>query len=211
MVPVTADSLQAAVPQPHPLPQALAQWQDRMGAGDYFDQLHPLGVGALLWTEWPIKVFIEPPSAPVQIKLETWQKAIIQAVRDWQPYINLQLVNSRADADIQLSPSPPRQKSGVRVRSAETRYELYVSDRQILAHRVFIYIRPSQTEQYLTAAARHELGHALGIWGHSLNPNDVMYFSQVKAPPAISKRDVNTLVKVYQQPTQLGWAVTKSQ
>jgi predicted Zn-dependent protease len=33
----------------------------------------------------------------------------------------------------------------------------------------------------------------------------VPYFSQVRNPPPISPRDVNTLKRIYQQPTSLGW------
>lgn len=41
----------------------------------------------------------------------------------------------------------------------------------------------------------HELGHAIGIWGHSPDPGDIMY-----AHPIVSKlstRDVNTIRKLY--------------
>jgi predicted Zn-dependent protease len=62
-----------------------------------------------------------------------------------------------------------------------------------------------QKGKYLPAAARHEFGHALGIWGHSLEETDVMYYSQVGEPPSISARDINTLKRIYQQPTRLGW------
>jgi hypothetical protein len=34
-----------------------------------------------------------------------------------------------------------------------------------------------------------------------------MYFAQVRTPPVISARDINTLKRVYQQPTQLGWPI----
>jgi predicted Zn-dependent protease len=57
---------------------------------------------------------------------------------------------------------------------------------------------------YIASAARHEFGHALGIWGHSPQPEDVMYYSQVQSPPNISPRDINTLKKIYQQTTRLG-------
>jgi len=68
-----------------------------------------------------------------------------------------------------------------------------------------IYIRPDQAIEYLQAAARHELGHALGIWGHSPQPTDALYASQVRNPAKISARDLNTLKRVYEQPTRLGW------
>lgn len=46
--------------------------------------------------------------------------------------------------------------------------------------------------------ALHEVGHALGIHGHSNNPRDVMYFASVDdAPASLSERDVNTFWKLY--------------
>ncbi|MFN4955672.1 MAG: peptidase, partial [Aphanizomenon sp.] len=38
-----------------------------------------------------------------------------------------------------------------------------------------------------------------------------MYFSQVRNPPFISVRDVNTLKRVYEQPTGLGWSVLRKE
>jgi predicted Zn-dependent protease len=194
--------------QAHPLPPSLAQWIDPKGQGDYFDQVRAVKAGFLVWNHFPIQVYIAPPPKGTLIKPEVWQSAIAQSVQDWQPYLPLSIVASEAGADINISANPPLNKSGQRVRSAETRYEIYVSDRKELAHRVTVYIRPNQSPQYITAAARHELGHALGIWGHSLTASDVMYFSQVRNPPSISGRDVNTLKRIYQQPTLLGWPVT---
>ncbi|MFM6754387.1 MAG: peptidase, partial [Dolichospermum sp.] len=84
--------------------------------------------------------------------------------------------------------------------------DLYTAN-NILYHRFTILLSPSQTGEYVLSAARHELGHALGIWGHSLSPTDTMYFSQVRNPPLISVRDVNTLKRIYEQSTSLGWSV----
>jgi predicted Zn-dependent protease len=194
--------------QVHPLPQTLAQWKETQNAqGDYFDQVKPMQAGFLVWSHFPVQIYIAPPPAGVLIKPEIWHRAILDAVKDWQPYLPLSLTTSQPSADITFLATPPQQRSGARIRSAETRFELYVSSSHTLAHHVSIYIRPSQTVQYIAAAARHELGHGLGIWGHSQNPSDVMYFAQVRQPPAISARDINTLKRIYQQPTQLGWPI----
>jgi predicted Zn-dependent protease len=195
-------------PQIHPLPQPLAQWNESKNAqGDYFDQIKPTQPGFLIWSQWPIQVYIAPPPQGVLIKPEAWHNAILQAVKDWQPYLPISLTESQTNADISFVATPPQQRSGLRVRSAETRFELYISRHNTLAHRVSIYIRPNQTIPYISAAARHELGHGLGIWGHSQKPTDVMYFAQVRQPPAISARDVNTLKRIYQQPSHLGWPI----
>ena len=98
-----------------------------------------------------------------------------------------------------------------RARSAETRYEFYVrheaNSGAVLSHRFTILLSPNQVGPYIKAAARHELGHALGIWGHSPLETDTLYFSQVRNPPPISSRDLNTLKRIYEQPTRLGWPV----
>ena len=51
------------------------------------------------------------------------------------------------------------------------------------------------------AALLHEIGHAIGLWGHSEDPNDVMYFaSTAKAPTA---RDIATWTKVSETPVDI--------
>lgn len=212
-------------PQIHLLPQTLANWRDRSNQGDYFDQIQPLPVGVLVWSRFPVKVYVESAVATAATgeavkpnpQAQAWTKATTQAVTEWQAYLPLQLVNRPEQADITIWRSPPPLEKGglkpsdrnYRIRSAETRYELYAqttgNSSPVLAHRCQIWLRPSQTPQYIQAAARHELGHALGLWGHSPLQTDALYFSQVRNPAAISPRDVNTLRRVYQQPTRLGW------
>ncbi len=46
----------------------------------------------------------------------------------------------------------------------------------------------------------HEMGHALGIWGHSPDPGDIMYARVTGKDPALSDRDRNTLRKLYSRP-----------
>lgn len=257
-----SDWSQFTLPQPqiHPLPEQLQQWQDPDDRGDYFSDIKATPVGYLIWSAFPVKVYLalgdlDPggavpltdaasptPIAPSAEKSQRWITAVTQAVQDWMAYFPLELVDTADQADITiLQSAPPLQgfnpstenstpgssgsenpnsttagssSSSVmnrlpRVRSAETHFQFFVDrpaqSAPILAHRFTIHLTPNQTPDYIRATARHELGHALGIWGHSPVETDALYFSQVRYPPAISARDVNTLKRIYQQPTLLGW------
>jgi len=198
--------------KPHPLPPTLAQWEDSTNSGDYFSQVNPIQVGYLVWSQFPVRVYVEPPKVVNAKQAEEWVNSVLQAVQEWNVYLPLVVVKQPEDADITIMrKAPPLQTSPnskiPRARSAQTTYEFYVSKNNLLSHRFTILLSPSQTGQYLLAATRHEFGHALGIWGHSPQPSDALYFSQVRNPPPISPRDVNTLKRVYEQSTSLGWSV----
>ncbi|MGB3206522.1 MAG: peptidase [Crinalium sp.] len=210
----------------HPLPTQLAKWQDINNSGDYFSEIKPTKLGYLVWSEFPVKVYIERPtetdktSASLR-RFEQWVEAALKAVEEWKNYLPLIVVDERENADmIFLRSRPPLQPSInpntgelqlPRARSAQTNYEFYlkqsVSNSPVLSHKFTILISPDPALAQIQSAARHELGHALGIWGHSSLETDVMYFSQVRNPPPISTRDINTLKRIYQQPTRLGWFI----
>ncbi len=223
----SAESSPSSLPTPntHPLPPTLAQWQDPTDTGDYFSEIKLTPVGYLVWSEFPIKIYVERPTdsaaSPSSVqRFQNWVEAVLQAVQEWEVYLPLEVVAQPADADISILRSrPPLQASfdretgkfnRPRARAAETRYEFYLqpavdAPEQLLSHRFSIQLSPDQTVEYTLATARHELGHALGLWGHSPLETDIMYFSQVRNPPQISVRDINTLKRIYEQPTRLGW------
>ncbi|PSP03740.1 MAG: peptidase [Cyanobacteria bacterium SW_12_48_29] len=212
----------------HPLPPSLAQWQAPKGVGDYFSEVKPTPVGYLVWSEFPVQVHVErspnPRDSSAQARrFQKWVDAVLQAVEEWGVYLPLVVVE-QPEADITIKRElPPREVSVnretgqlqiPRARSAQTRYEFYVRQvpnrAAVLSHRMTIYLSPDQAEAYTLATARHEFGHALGIWGHSPSKTDALYFSQRHHPADISARDINTLKKVYQQPTRLGWSLPNS-
>jgi predicted Zn-dependent protease len=200
--------------QSHPLPATLSGVRTAT-IDDYFDQVQiSPQVGHLIWSRFPIKVYIHPPELPfpdsgrfTSQQLQIWQQAAQQSVREWQPYLPLQLVRQPNGADITMRPAPvPGQSSG-RVRAGQTSYTFYLDTDKTLRHQMVVMVRPNQTAPYVLATLRHELGHALGIWGHSPQASDVLYFAQVGQSPPISARDINTLRRIYQQPTRVGWPV----
>lgn len=213
---ITSSQTEAKLPdaQPHPLPPSLAQWEIKAEVGDYFSQVKPSPLGYLIWSEFPVKIYLDLSGS--EEDQQEWVKAVMTAIREWDAYLPLQRISNRAQADIIIARSRPPlnttrdPKTGKlefsRARSARTRYEFDINNSRLI-HRMIIEISPDQASIHTLPAARHEIGHALGIWGHSSNPNDALYFSQVRDSPNISARDVNTLKKVYQQPTQLGWKI----
>ena len=200
--------------QVHPLPASLAQWQ--APGDDYFSQIEKTPVGYLIWSELPIRVYLDAAAdGAASAALQGWVEAVQQAVQEWNAYLPLVVVE-QPDADIVIERAYPERKVRIRdgqldiprARAAQTRYRFYLKDSR-LRHRMTIQIRPGYGESTL-ATARHELGHALGIWGHSPLETDALYFSQVRYAPSISARDVNTLKKIYGQPTRLGFKLKRS-
>jgi predicted Zn-dependent protease len=230
------DSAQTQLPSPqvHALPAKLNSWKDLNNQGDYFDRVQSTPLGYLIWSEFPIKVYIERLNlsgdvSASNIRSQQWLFAVVAAVSEWNKYLPIIEVDKPEIADILIKRSSPPVKAKVnpntglfdmpRARTAQTRYEFYLKtgndgtllpvdfEKKIIAQRMTVEISPDRGDRVIKAAARHELGHALGIWGHSPDRNDALYFSATSDPPPISARDINTLKKIYQQPTRLGWSV----
>jgi predicted Zn-dependent protease len=208
-------------PKSHPLPQFLADWQNSNDR-DYFEQIESTPLGYLIWTQFPVKVYVEQPksleNSAANKRFQQWVIAVEQAIAQWNEYFPLQIVAQEQKADIIIWRSQPEREiklnpdTGLydipRAVAAQTNYEFYLTKNPaVIALKMTIEISPNFAGESLLATIRHELGHALGIWGHSPKPEDALYFSQVSQPPPISTRDINTLKKIYQQPTRLGWKI----
>lgn len=199
-------------PKPHPLPSALAEWEVNQEVGEYFSKVEESPLGYLVWSQFPIQVYLDLSDGGKK----DWVEAVETAMQEWTDYIPLKRVDDRAVANIIIARSRPplhtqrNPDTGKlefsRARAARTRYEFDLENSRLI-HRMFVEISPDQPQKRILATARHEIGHALGIWGHSDNKNDALYFSHVRDSPEISPRDINTLRKIYEQPTRLGWKI----
>ena len=204
----------------HPIPQSLATW-DSSKPGDYFKQIESTPLGYLVWTKLPLKVYVDsvqPENSAANQRFQQWTTAAQKAIAEWNDYLPLTETTAKDKADIVILRSQPKREvklnpeTGLydipRAVAAQTNYKFYLTEEpQAIAMRMTINVSPNFTGVSLLATMRHELGHALGLWGHSPNENDALYFSQVSDPPTISDRDINTLKKIYQQPTRLGWKI----
>lgn len=209
-------------PKVHSLPESLANWQDQSNSGDYLDQIESTPLGYLVWSEFPVTVYVEQPTnvqdTAADRRFQQWTLAVQKAIAEWNVYFPLTEITDQEAADIVILRSQPDREvklnpdTGLydipRAIAAETNYEFYLNENPtLIAHRMTVRVSPSSAGVSLLATIRHELGHALGIWGHSPEKSDALYFSQVRDPLPISPRDINTLKKIYQQPTRLGWKI----
>jgi predicted Zn-dependent protease len=126
-------------PKPHSLPSTLAQWADKTNSGDYFSQVETTEVGYLIWSRFPVRVYIEQPKAVSNQQAEAWVKSVLQAVQEWSVYLPLKIVEKPDIADIKIvRKAPPLQLSSdkkiPRARSALTSYQLY-TNKNVLLHR----------------------------------------------------------------------------
>jgi predicted Zn-dependent protease len=207
-------------PKVHTLPQSLALWEQK-NQGDYFAQIETTPLGYLVWSEFPLKVYVdsEPPeNTAASQRFQEWTAAAKKAIAEWNIYLPLQEVADKVTADILVLRTSPERAvklnpdTGLydipRAVAAQTNYQFYLTEEPTaIAFRMTMEVSPNFAGVSLLATIRHEFGHALGIWGHSPEPGDALYFSQVSDPPSISARDINTLKKIYQQPTRLGWKI----
>lgn len=145
-----------------------------------------------------IKIYIEnEPNLDYLYEqaFDTWGNAI--------PYFGFTYVNNKEEADIICSFVDEffDTKAGV------TKYAnnlKIINGKRYFNRPVYIEVSKATiqkrqfTNDEILSTMIHEVGHALGITGHSKNINDVMYFSTDSYQnSSISQRDINTIDEIY--------------
>jgi len=177
-------------------------------SNDYFRVVTDASNGRqLIWPMYltPIPVYIDLTSADqipfvplVKDSYEQWenvtQKRLTfkQVMIPEQAYITIYLTQGplqasyqdvgHANFDVKWDKKDrlTRMQVNIRINTGEPDDPLPLEQKQLLVSRHIL----------------HELGHAIGIWGHSTNPEDVMYTHPIVSLP--SERDIATVRKLYQ-------------
>lgn len=194
--------------------QTSAQREDRytglIGDGDtYLDQVTETN-GAVRWSllKSPLKVYVEEaplgirnfqPAFPSQVRraLDIWMNVL-----DHQLSYTLQSTPEQADIRVSwvntLDTRGHLGDGGTAYTAGLTSPRLQDDQLQFMDVRLatFNILGEPQNANLIYAVAIHELGHALGLLGHSDHPEDVM-FARNKQIIQPSPRDIRTLRALY--------------
>lgn len=188
--------------------------RDNPNAGDYLAGAMGATNKITRWSidKQPIKVYIESGK-----KIEGYQpefeEILVSAFDEWisvvKPRLCWQLIAKKRKADIVCRWSSDRknfqQKDGAEL--GETRLNYLVSssysDCQVTSATMTLCTMNLEgtkviSEEQMKNLCLHEVGHALGINGHSSNHNDIMFLMTKEcATTQLTQRDRNTLTHLY--------------
>jgi len=150
------------------------------------------------WPQLPVRIFIAANGAQQQAWARTALGGFDEWVRATHGRVGYQQVDSPAQAQITVhfvsASTVPEHPDLV---GLTTTYWIG----SVLQSAEIVLATGQKSRSELQTAAAHELGHALGIRGHSDNPDDLMFSAPVQGHPSaahpVTNRDLNTLRYCY--------------
>ncbi|MDZ4833482.1 MAG: matrixin family metalloprotease [Candidatus Melainabacteria bacterium] len=157
----------------------------------------------------PLKIYIEPTSSARGF-LPGFPQIARNAFVIWYQAsgkkLSFNFVDNVADADINVEWTDgmlkigdekyERTKAGL---TTTTRRQAGIEHARIQIRTVRAFSKEPEPEDRIKETCLHEIGHALGLNGHSSNTSDIMYFGNTaRQLPALTRRDKATIARLYQ-------------
>lgn len=166
-------------------------------ADDYFDQITVFSEGRITrFVEMPITVYISPV-----LQTEAYLSALRYAMRQWEEAsdgkIKFQESPVSEGADIMVSWTSSALMRIIDTPLGKTSFTR-LDDTKFRVNITLIHPENVLSSAQMTTACLHEVGHAIGLWGHSPNPLDVNFEASTAQRPTANDRE--TLLKVYATP-----------
>ena len=170
-------------------------------ADDYFDRITVASNGRLTrFDRDTITVYTDT----VPFEAEVYEEALSRSLSLWE---------KKTQGQLRFEPTPDASAANIRIKWAyqqdRRQSSEYIGEAMLIrgmdgfhveievALRDRTSLKPHSSEVVQTALL-HEIGHAIGLWGHSDDPNDVMYFAATAKAPTV--RDIATWTKVSETP-----------
>ncbi len=194
-------------------PEALQPSRYVYSASDYYREIAETSESER-WNSFPIKVWIG------NVPTGNWAQGAREAFTIWKEMLPLELSAESEEADIRFNWDAGTDAEGVAGEELDwvqfRRVGGELTGRKVAL--ISVDLSRNWSKDEMRAIVLHELGHALGIRGHSVSKGDIMYWQvqekshQVRVPGIYypyawktlvskpSQRDLNTLIRLYNTP-----------
>ncbi|MCZ6679638.1 MAG: tetratricopeptide repeat protein [Candidatus Poribacteria bacterium] len=176
----------------------------RADAEDYFDRITIASNGRLTRFERDL-IMVYANTIPLAAeRAKVYEGALARSLELWENAtegkLRFRFAPAAVAADIRITWIHQWQRQGKRDNIGES---MLIRKGEGFHVEVEIALRDQRTRKPLEpetiqATLLHEIGHAIGLWGHSEDPNDVMYLAATANAP--TARDVATWLKVRETP-----------
>ncbi|HEY9717841.1 MAG TPA: tetratricopeptide repeat protein [Trichormus sp.] len=196
--------------------QTAAKDSGSTSGSDYFVNATAKGFTRWAPDKMPLKVYIAPAVGLTGYR-PAFGKALYAAFDRWKDasdnLFSFTFVQSPADADIDCKFTDDISKVHSLAEHGDTVSEITPKGLEHAAITILTVEDPNDqdklTDNLMYGICLHELGHALGVRGHSLNPTDVMFFCVPTGDRRfdLSSRDIATVHHIYSTDIRIANAV----
>ena len=165
---------------------------------DYFVNALSSKSQIMKWQFMPVRVYIEesPFKDIVKSAFQTWENGS-------KGILSFSYTTNKEKAQIEVTFKDKLENASTKKSYISGLTKPYYKGNNLIKAEITLLSTNPNSQQQLSkenvyATALHEIGHAIGIKGHSQNPSDIMYASGAGFKKTLSLRDYNTVKKVYQ-------------